>query len=97
MHTLRGCGVVGWNPTLQVEGPLAVGGVLTRGALEGVVAAGGELHGALAKLHRLFDCDDLQAGEGAKEGSSCRPAEAASAIMGLVGSVRRQVALVVDQ
>ena len=50
--------------TLQVEGALAVGSVLTRGALEGVVAAGGELDGALAQLQGLSDSHDLQAGDG---------------------------------
>jgi hypothetical protein len=55
--------------TLQVQRTLAVGGVLTRGALEGVVAAGGKLDGAFAQCHRLFDGDDLQAGDGGEAGS----------------------------
>lgn len=41
---------------------------LTRGAFEGVVAAGGELHGAFAQGHRLFDGHDLQAGDGGETG-----------------------------
>jgi hypothetical protein len=57
--------------TLQVEGALAVGGVLTRGALEGVVAAGWELNGAFVKLYRLFDSDDLEAGDGGEAGVAC--------------------------
>ncbi len=38
-------------------------GLFPRGALEGVVTAGGELHGTFAKLHRLFDGHDLEAGD----------------------------------
>ena len=42
---------VGVNPDLQVEGGLPGGVLFTRGALEGVVAAGGEVDGAFVKLH----------------------------------------------
>ena len=38
-------------------------GLFPRGALEGVVAAGVELHGAFAKLHRPFLGHDLEAGD----------------------------------
>ena len=48
----------------EVEGALPVRGLFPRGALEGVVAAGEELHGTLAKLHRLFLGHDLEAGDG---------------------------------
>jgi hypothetical protein len=59
---------VGVNPDPQVERALAGGVFLTRGALEGVLAAGGEVDGAFAKLHRLFDGHDLQAGDGGEAG-----------------------------
>ncbi len=55
-------------PSSEVQRALAVRGFLARGALEGVVAAGGKLDGAFAQLHRLFDGDDLQAGHGGEAG-----------------------------
>lgn len=73
---------------IRGRGRLAVGGVFAGGALEGVVAAGGEVDGAFAQGHRLFYGDDLEAGDGGEAGFFVEPAEAASVIMGLVGSVR---------
>ena len=52
----------------EVKRALAVRGVLACGALEGVVAAGGKLDGAFAELHRLFDGNDLQTGDGGEAG-----------------------------
>lgn len=54
--------------TLQVERALTVGGVLARGAFEGVVAAGGEVDGTLPQGQRLFDGHDLQARHGGEAG-----------------------------
>lgn len=51
------------NPDLQVESALAVGSFLACGAFEGVVAAGGELDGAFAQAHGVFDGHDLEARE----------------------------------
>lgn len=67
MRTLGGCRAVGWNPTLQVEGALPAGILLTRGALEGVVAAGGKLNGAFAQAYGVLH-RDVQAGHGGKAG-----------------------------
>lgn len=44
-------GRVGVNPDLQVEGAVAGGVFLARGAFEGVVAAGGEVEAAFAQGH----------------------------------------------
>jgi hypothetical protein len=54
--------------SLQVERALPAGGFLPRGALEGVVAAGGTLDGAFAELHRRFHRVDLQAGDWGEAG-----------------------------
>jgi hypothetical protein len=56
--------------TLQVERVLASGILFPRGALEGVVAAGGWLDGAFAQAHGVLDRDELQPGDGGEAGST---------------------------
>ena len=74
--------------TLQVERGLAVRVFFARGAFEGVFAAGGEVDGAVAQVHRMFDGHDLQAGDGGEAGSSCRPARRPRSSWVWSGSVR---------
>lgn len=56
------CG--GTSPALQVERALGFGVLLPRGAFERVVAAQRQADGAVAQRHRVFDRDDLDAGDG---------------------------------
>lgn len=53
---------------LKVQRALAAGVFFARGAFEGVFAAGGEVDAAFPQGHRLFDGDDLEAGNGGETG-----------------------------
>jgi hypothetical protein len=81
---------VGVNPDLQVQRALPAGGFLTRGAFEGVVAAGGEVDGAFAQAHGVLDGHDLQAGDGGEAGFFL---EAASVTMHRLGKLQTRTTL----